>query len=158
LTSPVNHSVSQAEAESSRERVFRIIRKTGSLRQKNLDFVFATSVSLFMICRPLKVGKQGCYGDFMYPKEGNPLWEEYFTKGRISAFYFASLFRSLLLDYSLFPKPYAFHWPKNQGMGNIIPMILLEVMEGPNERWHLVRIGKIATCEFLFILITTGGT
>ncbi len=72
--------VSQAEAETA-EKVKSTAKKTWKLKAKNVrDFGFATSRKFIWDMQAVKLGSRTVMAVSMYPKEGNPLWEEYSTK------------------------------------------------------------------------------
>lgn len=72
--------VSQEEAEAA-EKNFSNKKKTWRLKAQNVrDFAFATSRKFIYDAMAVKVGSQNVMAISMYPKEGNPLWEEYSTK------------------------------------------------------------------------------
>ncbi|RTE52662.1 M1 family peptidase [Arenibacter aquaticus] len=103
--------VTQAEAEEA-EKGFSEKKKTWKLKAKNVrDFGFATSRKFIYDMQAVKVGSKDVMAISMYPKEGNPLWEEYSTKA------VAHTLRSYsdhTFDYP-YPKAISVH-AKNQGM------------------------------------------
>ncbi len=103
--------VTQAEAEEA-EKGFSEKKKTWKLKAKNVrDFGFATSRKFIYDMQAVKVGNRDVMAISMYPKEGNPLWEEYSTKA------VAHTLRSYsdhTFDYP-YPKAISVH-AKNQGM------------------------------------------
>jgi hypothetical protein len=103
--------VTQAEAEAA-EKGFSDKTKTWKLKAENVrDFGFATSRKFIWDMQAVKVGSKDVMAISMYPKEGNPLWEEYSTKA------VAHTLRSYSLhtfDYP-YPKAISVH-AKNQGM------------------------------------------
>jgi len=103
--------VSQAEAEEA-EKSFSEEKKTWKLKAENVrDFGFATSRKFIYDMQAVKIGNRDVMAISMYPKEGNPLWEEYSTKA------VAHTLRSYsdhTFDYP-YPKAISVH-AKNQGM------------------------------------------
>lgn len=103
--------VSQAEAEEA-EKGFSDKKKTWKLKAENVrDFGFATSRKFIYDMQAVKIGNRDVMAISMYPKEGNPLWEEYSTKA------VAHTLRSYsdhTFDYP-YPKAISVH-AKNQGM------------------------------------------
>ncbi|GAB2767955.1 M1 family metallopeptidase [Salinimicrobium soli] len=72
--------VTQEEAEAA-EKGFSTEKKTWKLKAENVrDFAFATSRKFIWDMMAVKVGGKDVMAVSMYPKEGNPLWEEYSTK------------------------------------------------------------------------------
>jgi len=72
--------VTQAEAEAA-EKIKSTQKKTWKLKAKNVrDFGFATSRKFIWDMQAVKLGSRTVMAVSMYPKEGNPLWEEYSTK------------------------------------------------------------------------------
>ncbi|MDT0558348.1 M1 family metallopeptidase [Ichthyenterobacterium sp. W332] len=72
--------VTQAEAEAA-EKGFSDAKKTWKLSAKNVrDFGFATSRKFIWDMMAVKIGNKDVMAVSMYPKEGNPLWEEWSTK------------------------------------------------------------------------------
>jgi len=70
----------QEEAEK-REGAFSKKTKTWKLKAKNVrDFAFASSRKYILDGQAVKVGNRTVMAISLYPKEGNPLWEEYSTK------------------------------------------------------------------------------
>ena len=71
--------VNQAEAEA-REAGFSEKKKTWKFNAKNVrDFGFASSRKFIWDMMAVKVGSRKVMAVSLYPKEGNPLWEEYST-------------------------------------------------------------------------------
>ncbi len=103
--------VSQKEAEA-KEKSFSENKKTWKLRAKNVrDFGFATSRRFIWDMMAVKIGDKDIMAVSMYPKEGNPLWEEWSTK----------VVASTLKSYSRMTFDYPYHkaisvHAKNQGM------------------------------------------
>jgi len=72
--------VTQEEAEKN-EKDFSKKTKTWKLKAKNVrDFAFASSRKYILDAQAVKIGANTVMAISMYPKEGNPLWEEYSTK------------------------------------------------------------------------------
>ncbi|MFD1316875.1 M1 family metallopeptidase [Namhaeicola litoreus] len=72
--------VTQAEAEES-EKSFAKKTKTWKLKADNVrDFAFASSRKYILDGQAVKVGNKKVMAISLYPKEGNPLWEEYSTR------------------------------------------------------------------------------
>ncbi len=72
--------VTQAEAEAA-EKGFSKKKKTWKLRAENVrDFGFSTSRKFIWDMQAVKLGNRDVMAVSLYPKEGNPLWEEYSTK------------------------------------------------------------------------------
>jgi len=71
--------VTQAEAELA-EKSFSKNKKTWHFIAKNVrDFAFASSRKFIWDMMAVKVGDKDVMAVSMYPKEGNPLWEDYST-------------------------------------------------------------------------------
>ncbi len=76
--------VTQAEVEEL-EKGFSEKKKTWKLKAENVrDFAFATSRKFIWDMQAVKLGNRDVMAVSMYPKEGNPLWEEYSTKAVVS--------------------------------------------------------------------------
>lgn len=72
--------VTQAEVEAL-EKGFSEKKKTWKLKAENVrDFAFATSRKFIWDMQAVKLGNRDVMAVSMYPKEGNPLWEDYSTK------------------------------------------------------------------------------
>ena len=72
--------VTQTEAEAA-ESHFSNETKTWKLKAKNVrDFGFATSRKFILDMMSVKIGSKDVMAISLYPKEGNPLWEEWSTK------------------------------------------------------------------------------
>lgn len=72
--------VTQEEADKA-ERGFSKAKKTWKLYAENVrDFAFATSRKFIWDMMAVKVGDREVMAVSLYPKEGNPLWEEWSTK------------------------------------------------------------------------------
>lgn len=71
--------VTQAEAEAA-EKGFSEKKKTWKLKAEMVrDFAFASSRKFIWDMMAVKVGSKDVMAVSLYPKEGNPLWEEYST-------------------------------------------------------------------------------
>ena len=71
--------VSQQEAELA-EKSFSKEKKTWKFSAKNVrDFAFATSRKYILDMMAVKIGNDDVMAVSLYPKEGNPLWEDYST-------------------------------------------------------------------------------
>lgn len=103
--------VTQAEAEAA-EKGFSDKTKTWKLKAKNVrDFAFATSRKFIWDMMAVKIGNKDVMAVSMYPKEGNPLWEDWSTK----------VVAHTLQSYSKMTFDYPYHkaisvHAKNQGM------------------------------------------
>lgn len=72
--------VTQEEAEAA-EKNFSNKKKTWKLRAEYVrDFAFATSRKFILDMMAVKFGDRDVMAVSLYPKEGNPLWEDYSTK------------------------------------------------------------------------------
>lgn len=103
--------VTQAEAEAA-EKGFSEKTKTWKLKAQNVrDFAFATSRKFIWDMQAVKFGARNVMAVSMYPKEGNPLWEDLSTKAVAHT----------LKSYSAHTFDYPYHkaisvHAKNQGM------------------------------------------
>ena len=103
--------VTQEEIEAA-EKGFAADTKTWKLRAQNVrDFAFATSRKFILDMMAVKFGARTVMAVSMYPKEGNPLWEDWSTKAVAST----------LKSYSKYTFDYPYHkaisvHAKNQGM------------------------------------------
>ncbi|WP_108867104.1 M1 family metallopeptidase [Aquimarina aquimarini] len=103
--------VTQKEAEA-KETTFSNEKKTWKLKAENVrDFGFATSRRFIWDMMAVKIGGKDVMAVSMYPKEGNPLWEDWSTK----------VVASTLKSYSRMTFDYPYHkaisvHAKNQGM------------------------------------------
>lgn len=103
--------VTQEEAEEN-EKNFSKKTKTWNLKAKNVrDFAFASSRKYILDGQAVKIGDRTVMAISLYPKEGNPLWEEYSTK----------VVASTLVSYSAEMFDYPYHkaisvHAKQQGM------------------------------------------
>ena len=103
--------VTQEEAEAA-EKGFSDKTKTWKLKAENVrDFGFATSRKFIWDMQAVKLGNRDVMAVSMYPKEGNPLWEEYSTKAVALTL---KSYSSHTFDYP-YPKAISVH-AKNQGM------------------------------------------
>ena len=72
--------VTQEEAEENEKKASKKT-KTWKLKAKNVrDIAFATSRKYILDGQAVKIGDRSVMAISLYPKEGNPLWEEYSTK------------------------------------------------------------------------------
>ncbi|MGB7842538.1 MAG: M1 family metallopeptidase [Salinimicrobium sp.] len=104
--------VTQEEAEAA-EKGFSEKKKTWKLKAENVrDFAFATSRKFIWDMMAVKVGGgKEVMAVSLYPKEGNPLWEEYSTKA------VAHTLQSYSKHTFAYPYPKAISvHAKNQGM------------------------------------------
>ena len=103
--------VTQEEVEA-KESLFSEEKKTWKFKAENVrDFAFATSRKFIWDMQAVKVGDKTVMAVSLYPKEGNPLWEEYSTK----------VVAHTLKSYSKYTFNYPYHkaisvHAKNQGM------------------------------------------
>jgi len=103
--------VTQAEVEEL-EKSFSEKKKTWKFKAENVrDYGFATSRKFIWDMQAVKIGNKNVMAVSMYPKEGNPLWEDLSTKAVVST----------LQSYSKFTFDYPYHkaisvHAKNQGM------------------------------------------
>lgn len=73
--------VNQEEAEANETSEKATDTKTWSFSAKNVrDFAFASSRKFIWDAMAVKVGNKTTMAMSFYPKEGNPLWEQYSTK------------------------------------------------------------------------------
>lgn len=103
--------VTQEEAEAA-EKGFSEKKKTWEFKATNVrDYGFATSRKFVWDMQAVKIGSKDVMAVSMYPKEGNPLWEEQSTKAVVQT----------LKTYSKHTFDYPYHkaisvHAKNQGM------------------------------------------
>jgi hypothetical protein len=72
--------VTQAEAEKA-EKGFSTQKKTWRWKAENVrDFGISTSRKFIYDAMAVKVGERIVMAESLYPKEGNPLWEQYSTR------------------------------------------------------------------------------
>ena len=103
--------VTQKEAEAA-EKTKSTEKKTWKLHAKNVrDFGFATSRKFIWDMMAVKIGGQNIMAVSMYPKEGNPLWEDWSTKAVASTL---KSYSRMTFDYP-YHKAISVH-AKNQGM------------------------------------------
>jgi hypothetical protein len=103
--------VTQAEAEAA-EKNFSEKKKTWKFKAKNVrDYGFATSRKFIWDMQAVKVGSKDVMAVSLYPKEGNPLWEEYSTKAVAQTLH---TYSKHTFDYP-YSKAISVH-AKNQGM------------------------------------------
>ena len=103
--------VTQEEAVAA-SKSFDTHTKTWKFKAKNVrDYAFTTSRRYIWDMMAVKVGKNDVMAVSLYPKEGNPLWEEWST--RVVASTLQSYSR-MTFDYP-YPKAISVH-AKNQGM------------------------------------------
>ncbi|WP_027137108.1 M1 family metallopeptidase [Gaetbulibacter saemankumensis] len=103
--------VTQEEAEAA-EKTKSSETKTWKLYAENVrDFGFATSRKFIWDMMAVKIGDKDVMAVSMYPKEGNPLWEEWSTKTVASTL---ESYSRMTFDYP-YHKAISVH-AKNQGM------------------------------------------
>ncbi len=103
--------VTEEEARA-KESSFSTKKNTWKYLAKNVrDFGFATSRKFIWERQAVALGGQNIMAVSLYPKEGNPLWEEYSTKAVVQTLKSYSKFT---FDYP-YPKAVSVH-AKNQGM------------------------------------------
>ena len=103
--------VTQEEAEAA-SKEFSNETKTWKLKAENVrDFGFATSRRFIWDMMNVKVGDKDVMAVSMYPKEGNPLWEDWSTKAVASTL---KTYSRMTFDYP-YHKAISVH-AKNQGM------------------------------------------
>ncbi|MBT8306017.1 MAG: M1 family metallopeptidase, partial [Maribacter sp.] len=103
--------VTQAEAEAA-EKGFSEKKKTWRFKAQNVrDYGFATSRKFIWDMQAVRVGSKDVMAVSLYPKEGNPLWEEYSTKAVVQTL---KTYSKHTFDYP-YPKAISVH-AKNQGM------------------------------------------
>ena len=103
--------VTQAEAEAA-EKGFSEQKKTWKFKAQNVrDYGFATSRKFIWDMQAVKMGSKDVMAVSLYPKEGNPLWEEYSTKAVVQTL---KTYSKHTFDYP-YPKAISVH-AKNQGM------------------------------------------
>lgn len=103
--------VTQDEA-TVKEASFSKKKSTWKFYAKNIrDFGFATSRKFIWERQAVQVGDQKVMAVSIYPKEGNPLWEEYSTKAVVQTL---DTYSRFTFDYP-YPKAVSVH-AKNQGM------------------------------------------
>lgn len=103
--------VTQEEAEAA-EKGFSEEKKTWKFRAENVrDYAFATSRKFIWDMQAVKIGDKDVMAVSLYPREGNPLWEDFSTKTVVST----------LKSYSAHTFDYPYHkaisvHARNQGM------------------------------------------
>ena len=103
--------VTQEEAEEA-EKSFSEKKKTWKFRAENVrDYAFATSRKFIWDMQAVKIGGKDVMAVSLYPKEGNPLWEELSTKTVVSTL---KSYSSHTFDYP-YHKAISVH-AKDQGM------------------------------------------
>ena len=103
--------VTQAEAEAA-EKGFSEQKKTWKFKAKNVrDYAFASSRKFIWDMQAVKMGTRDVMAVSLYPKEGNPLWEDYSTKAVVQTL---KTYSKHTFDYP-YPKAISVH-AKNQGM------------------------------------------
>jgi len=103
--------VTQEEAEA-KEKDFSEKKKTWQFKADNVrDFAFASSRKFIWEMMAVKLGGKDVMAVSLYPKEGNPLWEEYSTKAVVQTL---KTYSHFTFDYP-YPKAVSVH-AKNQGM------------------------------------------
>jgi len=103
--------VTQAEAEAA-EKSFSTQKKTWKFKAENVrDFGIATSRKFIYDAMAVKLGGKNVMAVSVYPKEGNPLWEEYSTK---AVAHTLKSYSSYTFDYP-YPKAVSVH-ANDQGM------------------------------------------
>jgi hypothetical protein len=103
--------VNQEEA-NSKESSFSKAKSTWRYRAKNVrDFAFASSRKFIWERQAVNINKNKVMAVSIYPKEGNPLWEDYSTKAVIQTL---KTYSKFTFDYP-YPKAVSVH-AKNIGM------------------------------------------
>ncbi|MFD2725472.1 M1 family metallopeptidase [Hyunsoonleella rubra] len=103
--------VTQEEAEMA-EKGFSNETRTWKLKAENVrDFAFASSRKFILDMMAVKIGNKDVMAVSMYPKEGNPLWEDWSTKAVASTL---KTYSKMTFDYP-YHKAISVH-AKNQGM------------------------------------------
>jgi len=103
--------VNQDEAEEA-SKGFVSATKTWKFHAKTVrDFGFASSRRFIWDMMAVKIGNKDVMAVSLYPKEGNPLWEEWSTKAVASTL---ESYSRMTFDYP-YPKAISVH-AKNQGM------------------------------------------
>tara|TARA_B100001057_G_scaffold166661_1_gene167404 strand:- start:5553 stop:7859 length:2307 start_codon:yes stop_codon:yes gene_type:complete len=100
------------EEATAREKSFLKKKKTWEFKAENVrDFGFATSRKFIWEMMAVKLGGKNVMAVSLYPKEGNPLWEEYSTKAVVQTL---KTYSHHTFAYP-YPKAVSVH-AKNQGM------------------------------------------
>ncbi len=103
--------VTQEEAEAA-EKNIATATKTWKFKAQNVrDYGFATSRKFIWDMQAVKIGSKDVMAVSLYPKEGNPLWEEYSTK---AVAHTLRSYSAHTFDYP-YPKAISVH-AKRQGM------------------------------------------
>ncbi len=103
--------VTQEEAEAA-EKGFSTDKKTWKFKATNVrDYAFATSRKFIWDMQAVKIGGKDVMAVSMYPKEGNPLWEDMSTKAVVQTLH---TYSKHTFDYP-YHKAISVH-AKNQGM------------------------------------------
>ncbi len=103
--------VTQEDADKASQS-FSNNKKTWKLKAENVrDFGFATSRRFIWDMMAVKIGNRDVMAVSMYPKEGNPLWEDWSTKAVASTL---KSYSRMTFDYP-YHKAISVH-AKNQGM------------------------------------------
>jgi len=103
--------VSQEEADEA-SKGFATDTKTWKFKAENVrDYGFATSRRFIWDMMAVKIGSKNVMAVSLYPKEGNPLWEDYSTRLVASTL---KTYSRMTFDYP-YPKAISVH-AKNQGM------------------------------------------
>ncbi|MGB5944256.1 MAG: M1 family metallopeptidase [Leeuwenhoekiella sp.] len=103
--------VTEEEARE-KEKGFSEQKKTWSLKAEYVrDFAFTSSRKYIMDAQAVRFPKGDVMAISIYPKEGNPLWEEYSTKAVVQTL---KSYSRMTFDYP-YPKAISVHG-KNQGM------------------------------------------
>ena len=100
------------EEAIEREKSISKKKKTWEFKAENVrDFGFASSRKFIWEMMAVKLGGKNVMAVSLYPKEGNPLWEEYSTKAVVQTL---KTYSHHTFDYP-YPKAVSVH-AKNQGM------------------------------------------
>ena len=100
------------ETATEKEKSFSEKKKTWQFKAYNVrDFAFASSRKFIWEMQAVKVGANKVMAVSLYPKEGNPLWEEYSTKAVVQSL---DTYSKHTFDYP-YPKAVSVH-AKRQGM------------------------------------------
>ena len=103
--------VSQEEAEIN-EKGFSEDKKTWKFIAENVrDFAFASSRKFIWEMMAVQIGDKNIMAVSLYPKEGNPLWEQFSSKAVVQTL---KTYSKFTFDYP-YPKAVSVH-SKNQGM------------------------------------------
>ena len=103
--------VTQEEVEA-KEKIKATKKSTWKFKAENVrDFGFATSRKFIWDMMAVKVGSKNVIAASLYPKEGNPLWEEFST---VVVAHTLEVYSKFTFDYP-YPKAVSVH-AKSQGM------------------------------------------